>query len=145
MRVFNRQRTAAAVLGLLLPLLTLARCTSVSGPDGVGRPFEVWLIDQSDSKGKSYGGTLHIYDSGDLDADDLSMVTPREVVDLGGAVSSLCNASTGANPVRPHMLLFNREHTHAILSFVASGHVALIDAASRQPLACVRTSQSATG
>ncbi|MGH8434677.1 MAG: hypothetical protein ACRERX_09345 [Pseudomonas sp.] len=125
-------------------LLPSAGCINFTGPDFGGRGFEVWLIDQSDSRGKTFGGTLYIYDSGDLTADPAT-VAARETIDLGAEVATACNTATGANPVRPHMLLFNREHTHAILSFVASGHVALIDARTRQPVACVRTTQSSTG
>lgn len=108
------------------------------------RPFEVWLIDQSDTPGKTYGGTLYIYDGADLGAADANTAA-RERIDLSGEVATLCNAATGANPVRPHMLLFNRDHTHAVLSFVASGHVVVMDAAARRPLSCSRTTQSATG
>ena len=138
----RRHRGALPVLGALL--LVSAGCINFTGPDFAGRGFEVWLIDQSDSRGKTFGGTLHIYDSADL-TEDPATVAPRETIDLGEAVASTCNTATGANPVRPHMLLFNREQTHAILSFVASGHVALIDARTREPLACVRTTQSSTG
>ena len=35
------------------------------------------------------------------------------------------------------MLLFNRRGSHAILSFVASGHVLFLDARKRTPLACI--------
>ena len=54
-------------------------------------------------------------------------------------------AQTGANPVRPHMLAFNASHTHAILTFVASGHVVVFEAATRTPVACVRTTVGAGG
>lgn len=130
---------------LLTTTLLLAGCTETSGLAGAqGRPFEVWLVDQSDSPGKNYGGTLYIYNSDDLVASGAATVA-RERVDLGGDVASMCHAATGANPVRPHMLLFNKAHTHAVLSFVASGHVAVIDALTRRPLSCMRTTQSATG
>ena len=49
----------------------------------------------------------------------------------------MCLAQTGTAPVRPHMLLFNRRGSHAILSFVASGHVLFLDARARTPLACI--------
>ena len=52
---------------------------------------------------------------------------------------------TGANPVRPHMLLFNATHTHAILSFVVSGHVVIFDAETRTPLNCFETTVGSTG
>ena len=126
-------------------IIGLAACAETSGlAGGQRRPFEVWLIDQSDSPGKNFGGTLYIYDSGDLAASGASTV-PRERIDLAGDVATLCNSSTGANPVRPHMLLFNRDHSHAVLSFVASGHVVVFDASSRRPLSCTRTTQSPTG
>lgn len=130
---------------LLTISLLFAGCTETSGLAGAqGRPFEVWLVDQSDSPGKNFGGTLYIYDSDDLVAAGASAVA-REKIDLGADVAAACAAATGANPVRPHMLLFNKEHTHAVLSFVASGHVAVIDAATRRPLSCMRTTQAATG
>jgi DNA-binding beta-propeller fold protein YncE len=125
--------------------LGAAGCLDTFGLIGAqGRPFEVWLIDQSDSPGRNYGGTLYIYDSEDL-AQKGATATARERIDLGAEVAGMCNGATGANPVRPHMLLFNRNHTHAVLSFVASGHVVVFDAASRRPLSCMRTTQSATG
>ena len=69
----------------------------------------------------------------------------RRRVDLGGAASALCLAQTGANPVRPHMLTMNKASTHAIVSFVASGHVLFMDAQTRQPITCIRTSVGSTG
>ena len=87
---------------------------------------EVWSIDQSDSAGKNYGGTIYIWDSKDLEQVNKEAVA--EKVDLGGAASALCLAQTGANPVRPHMLTMNKASTHAIVSFVASGHVLFMNA-----------------
>ena len=126
--------------------LMLTSCINVSGPGGGGgNDYEVWLIDQSDTPGKNYGGTLYVYDGADLSVDDPSAATPSEVIDLSGDVAAVCNAATGVNPVRPHMLLFNKQESHAILSFVASGHVAVIDAVTRKALSCSRTTQSTTG
>ena len=81
-----------------------------------------------DSAGKNYGGTIYIWDSKDLEKVNKEAVA--EKVDLGGAASALCLTQTGANPVRPHMLTMNKASTHAIISFVASGHVLLMDARS---------------
>jgi DNA-binding beta-propeller fold protein YncE len=131
---------------MCVTLAVLAGCANLSGPhDDAGRPFEVWLIDQSDTKGKNFGGTLYIFDGEDLSETDPSAAQPTDTIDLSGEVAAMCNTATGANPVRPHMLLFNRDQSHAILSFVASGHVAVIDAATRKPLSCTRTTQSPTG
>ena len=57
----------------------------------------------------------------------------------------MCLAKTGANPVRPHMIAINARQTHAIVSFVATGHVLIIDAAARTPVDCIRTSVGAGG
>jgi len=57
----------------------------------------------------------------------------------------MCFAKTGANPVRPHMMAMNADQTHAILSFVASGHVLIMNAATRTPVDCIRTSIGAGG
>ena len=63
---------------------------------------------------------------------------PRaERIDLGGDATQMCLAQTGSAPVRPHMILFNRRGSHALISFVASGHVLILDARSRAPLACI--------
>lgn len=104
---------------------------------------EVWSIDQSESAGKNYGGTIYIWKSKDLERVNKAAVA--EKVDLGGAASALCLAQTGANPVRPHMLTMNKSNTHAIVSFVASGHVLFMNARTRQPITCIRTSVGSTG
>jgi DNA-binding beta-propeller fold protein YncE len=43
------------------------------------------------------------------------------------------------------MILFNTGHTHAVVSFVASGHVVIFDAESRTPLQCFQTTVGSTG
>jgi hypothetical protein len=103
---------------------------------------EVWSIDQSDSASKTFGGTVYIWKSKDLEKINKKAVA--EKIDLGGAAATLCMAQTGANPVRPHMLTMNTASTHAIISFVASGHVLFMDARTRQPLTCIRTSVGST-
>ena len=102
--------------------------------------YEVWLVDQSNSPGKTYGGAIYIYEGSDLHGEALTSAAPTSVIDLGAGAAALCLSTTGANPVRPHMVLFNSTHSHAILSFVASGHVLILDAATRAPLACIPTS-----
>jgi hypothetical protein len=109
-----------------------------------GFDHEVWLLDQSNTTGVTYGGTLYIYDPEQV-RHDPSNARP-ERVDLGGETAALCFAETGAFPVRPHMLMFNtRGNTHAIMSFVASGHVVFFNAETRRPLRCFRTEVGAGG
>jgi DNA-binding beta-propeller fold protein YncE len=107
--------------------------------------YEVWVVDQSDTKGLDHGGTLYIFAGADLSGKAAASAKAAAVIDIGGDASALCRQKTGSNPVRPHMVLFNREHTHALLAFVASGHVVIFDAGTRKPLDCVQTTKSATG
>jgi hypothetical protein len=106
-----------------------------------GRNFEVWLVDQSNSPGQPHGGTIHVFPRSGLVDGPVAATT----VDLAGPTTALCLAATGAAPVRPHMLLFTARQTHAVLSFVASGHVVIFNAASREPVGCLRTSVGAGG
>jgi DNA-binding beta-propeller fold protein YncE len=113
-----------------------------NGSNGRER-YEVWAVDQSNSPGKTFGGTLYIYEGAKLVR--RPETAQPELIDLSAAASDMCFAKTGANPVRPHMLAMNADQTHAILSFVASGHVLILDAASRAPVDCIRTSAGAGG
>ena len=123
-------------------LLTLALTSLFLGQQELeadeGPSFEVWAIDQSGTAGK-----LYIYNGKDMD-DGAATAVP-EVVDLGGAVNDLCVKQTGSTPVRAHMILFNASNTHAIISYVASGHVVFMDAANRTPIKCLLMSVGAKG
>ena len=130
--------TKMTVVPCLAVLLTLSPALAFGSTKS-----EVWSIDQSDSAGKNYGGTIYIWDGKDLEK--INKKAGAEKVDLGGTAAALCMAQTGANPVRPHMLTMNRSSTHAIVSFVASGHVLFMDARTRQPITCIRTSVGSTG
>jgi hypothetical protein len=130
--------------------LTVGLAAVLSGWAAAQRPrnapaYEVWVVDQSDTRGLDHGGTLYIFAGADLRGKAAASAKPAAVVDLGAETSALCREKTSANPVRPHMVLFNREHTHAMLAFVASGHVVIFDAATRKPLECTRTTQASTG
>ena len=107
--------------------------------------YEVWAVDQSNSRGRSHGGTLYIYDGKALERGGRGARSVPEVIDLGGAASARCFELTGVNPVRPHMIAMNPSQTHAIISFVASGHVLIMDALTRAPIDCIRTSPGAGG
>jgi hypothetical protein len=125
---------------LALALLAGLGCNdrSPSGTDGDGRPYEVWVVDQSDTRGLAHGGSVRVYEGAELTG-DAAAVTPVAIIDLAGATSDLCIARTGVAPVRPHVIAFNATGTHAVLSFVGSGHVVLFDAAARAPVGCLRT------
>jgi DNA-binding beta-propeller fold protein YncE len=136
-------RTTIVPFTLALVVL-LAGCGTSGNAGAAGSDrYEVWLIDQSNSAGVDHGGTLYIYSGAELE--NAAGEVAAERIDLSAATSALCQRETGSNPVRPHMLLFNEEHSHAVVSFVASGHVAIFDAATREPLACFRSTASPTG
>ena len=126
-------------------VVTLALITISWMAPAQASKYEVWLVDQSNSAGTTYGGKVYIYEGSDLHGEALTSAAPIATIDLAAAAASLCFANTGANPVRPHMVLFNSTHSHAILSFVASGHVLIMDAATRAPLACFRTAPGVGG
>jgi DNA-binding beta-propeller fold protein YncE len=127
----RRRIATLALLGLVLAVAAAA----ASGHDA-DRGHEVWAVDQSNTTGTTSGGTLYVYDGESLRGRGAGEARP-ERIDLGGAAKELCMAQTGTAPVRPHMLLFNAARTHAVLSFVASGHVLFLDAEKRAPLACI--------
>jgi len=140
-----------ALMGLLLATAcsesaTSAQPTKVTASLGRGG-FEVWILDQSGTQpgnASGYGGTLHIFEGSSLMGTAAASAQPVARIDLAPLKDGVCQA-TGKIPVRPHMIQFNREETHAIVSFVASGHVVIFDAENRTPVACFLTSQSATG
>jgi hypothetical protein len=107
--------------------------------------YEVWAIDQSNSPGRTFGGSIYIWDGHDLEKKNQAAAAVAERIDLSGAATTLCFSKTNANPVRPHMIFFNAAQTHAIVSFVASGHVLILDASTRAPIDCVRTAAGAGG
>jgi hypothetical protein len=104
--------------------------------------YEVWVIDQSNTKDEDgngtldSGGTLYIYQGNDLSSKNAASAVP-EVFDLGGAARDLCLAQTGTAPTRPHMFFFNGGRTHAVIAFVATGHVLFMDTATRDPVQCL--------
>jgi hypothetical protein len=127
-----------------LPLPAVPRVVPQDGDEHGSTRFEVWIADQSDTR-PGFGGQLLIYDGPDLMGNAAEKATPVSRVDLGARTAEMCLTATGSNPVRPHMVLFNQEHTHAIVSFVASGHVVIFDAGTRTPLNCFQTSVGTTG
>jgi hypothetical protein len=117
---------------------------AVGSPAQRHRAFEVWIADQSDTR-PGHGGQILIYEGARLYGKHPERALPSVRLDLGADTAALCRAATGRNPVRPHMVQFNREHTHAVVSFVASGHVVIFDAERRKPLQCFETTVGSTG
>ncbi|HET9941751.1 MAG TPA: hypothetical protein VFR05_00335, partial [Terriglobia bacterium] len=123
----------------------LTVCLTCAGLLSAESRYEIWAIDQSNSPGVTHGGTLYIYDGKDLERGHQGAKAVPEKIDLAGAATALCFQKTGANPVRPHMIAMNASNTHAIISFVASGHVLIVNGVTRAPIDCIRTSVGAGG
>ena len=129
------------VAGRGLARLTLAVAVSgllVAG-GGIGglapaSAYEVWLTDQSDTA-KESGGFLYIYDGAVLAANPAA-AKPAATIDLSGEINAFCEAATKKPVRRPHMLFFNKDQDHAIISFL-SGHALFMDAQTRKPVACL--------
>jgi hypothetical protein len=137
---------------LLLVALVALVCTAAAAvvasagvshsPDRHHRSsYEVWLVDQED-KFNAGAGTLYVFDGRELTRDAARAVP--EKIDLAEAVRTMCERKTGTIPLRPHMIVFNGGdndgaggNTYAALAFVASGHVAFLDAETREPVDCI--------
>ena len=137
---------------LFLLISALAGLTAVGGRTTAARhdgddddndtDYEVWVIDQSNTKDDDgngtldSGGRLYIYQGDDLSRHHPASASPQ-VVDLGGAARNLCLAQTGTAPVRPHMFFFNGGRSHAVIAFVASGHVVFMNTETKAPVQCL--------
>ncbi|MGH8204448.1 MAG: YncE family protein, partial [Steroidobacteraceae bacterium] len=136
----TRTGSRAWIAGIALALAVVYRAVAQGAP-----AYEVWVIDQSDSRGLKHGGTLYVFAGARFAGGRTPTADEATTIDLGGASSALCRERTGADPIRPHMVLFNSSFTHAVVAFVASGHVLVLDAATREPVDCLRTTESPTG
>jgi DNA-binding beta-propeller fold protein YncE len=130
---------------ILIFLIVIVGLVGIHESSSAESSYEVWAIDQSNSSGVTYGGTLYIYDGKELEQGASGGEPVPEKIDLAGAAAQLCYSKTQANPVRPHMIAMNASQTHAIISFVASGHILIMDAKTRAPVDCIRSSPGAGG
>ena len=98
---------------------------------------EVWVTDQSGTAGRLYiYDTYHVHQNAATAVPEVFALDPDNNPNTE-SVGDRCLAQTGSAPTRAHMIAFNASNTHAILSFVATGHVAFIDAATRRPVGCI--------
>ena len=117
------------------------------------RGYEVWLTDQNNTLGYSsqnprgtHGGRIVIWDGKDLDFPGTPIMDRPAILDLGLIFAAGGpNNQTGAEVARPHMLAVSQDQKYMALAFVASGHVAIIEAATRRPKALFRMSAGAGG
>lgn len=139
----------ACVLVLIKPLAAGPMPQTV---DSRAAGYEIWLIDQNNTAGYSHtiprgthGGRLLIYDSADLDNPTGSVDEPT-IIDMAEMFAPVGpNNMTGANVVRPHMIYPSPDHRYMAIAFVASGHVVILDGATKKPKAVFRMSPGAGG
>ena len=108
--------------------------TPVAAQSGRG---EIWATEQSGTSGR-----LLIYDAYQLHQQPESVIPQTLFLDADNdpatqTVGDLCRSVTGSVPTRAHVVEFNRTGSHAIVSFVATGHVAFLDAGTRAAVGCV--------
>lgn len=132
-----RSRTLLSLAGAVL--LSLSSIPA-SAQEMASAGYEVWALDQSGT-----AGTMHIFDGAALTGDPMgAMISPTiEKIALSGDVESLCLSETGTAPVRGHMAMFNPAGTHAIVAFVATGHVVFMDVPTRAPVRCIDVGEQA--
>ena len=150
--VLTRSRALGA-LALVGVLSCVPASAALAAPPQDSSPaYEVWVTDQNNTAGFStaaprgtHGGRLLVYDGEDLDAPDGPVSSPV-VVDFA-ALYALDgpNNATGANVARPHMAVPSPDHRYVAIAFVASGHVAILDGATKGSKALFRMSPGAGG
>src|SRR5688572_8655325 len=76
-------RARNTTLALALLALVLAACPATALPADLEQTFEVWLVDQSNSPEKTYGGKISIYDGADISGRSASSAAAAATIDLG--------------------------------------------------------------
>ena len=99
--------------------------------------YELWVVDQGDTT-PAGGGTLYIYKGVSLGD---AAPAPAYTVNLGEAALGVGDG-VGKHG---HSIAFNPAMTHAVISFVDSGHVQVIRASDRKVVASIKMTGSAAG
>jgi DNA-binding beta-propeller fold protein YncE len=99
--------------------------------------YELWVVDQAETT-PTGGGTLYIYKGADLKS---AAPAPAYTVNLGEAALGVGDG-VGKHG---HSITFNPAMTHAVISYVDSGHVQVIRASNRKVVASIKMTGSAAG
>ncbi len=114
----------ALIVGLPFGSLQFSQASHTNG-------YEVWILDQSDTSPEG-GGTLYIYDGSSFTGKGYR--SAPEAINLADSAAGI---GDGVGK-RPHMIFFNTEKTHTIISNVASGHIYIMDADAREIVSSIR-------
>ncbi len=99
--------------------------------------YELWVVDQAETT-PTGGGTLYIYKGADLSG---AAPAPAYTVNLGEAALGVGDG-IGKHG---HSIAFNPTMTHAVISYVDSGHVQVIRAVDRKVVASIKMTGSTAG
>jgi DNA-binding beta-propeller fold protein YncE len=135
-------------LGRVAPVLTtlailVTSCggraaTPSTAPTTTPAPsYELWVVDQAETT-PTGGGTLYVYKGADLKG---ATPAPAYTVNLGEAALGVGDG-VGKHG---HSIAFNPAMTHAVISYVDSGHVQVIRASDRKVVASIKMTGSAAG
>ena len=140
----------SAASRLLAPVATLsilvAACGgTAAGPSPAGATpvpslapsYELWIADQAETS-PAGGGTLHIYR-----ADDLAKAEPKPAYTINLAEAAL-GVGDGAGK-HPHSITFNPTLSHAVISYVTSGHVQVLRVSDRKVVASFKFAGTPAG
>ena len=126
----------AAACGGQVPAASPAQ-TASAAPTAAA-DFELWVPDQAETA-PTGGGTLNIYRGSDLAKGG----TPAPAYSINLAEAAL-GVGDGMGK-HPHNVSFNATMTHAVISYVGSGHIQVIRASDRKVVASIKMSATAAG
>jgi DNA-binding beta-propeller fold protein YncE len=131
----SRQRSTRILVVLLAMCIgSIAFYQRVAAQSGRS---EIWVTDQSGTAGRLFiYDAHHVHHHAPTARPEILPLDP-DTDPATETIGDRCLSQTGTAPTRGHMLAFNLAETHAILSFVATGHVAFIDAATRRAVSCI--------
>ena len=111
--------------------------STAPSPSPAPPSYELWVVDQAETT-PTGGGTLYIYKGADLKG---TAPAPAYAVNLGEAALGVGDG-IGKHG---HSITFNPAMTHAVISYVDSGHVQVIRAADRKVVASIKMTGGAAG
>jgi len=130
-----------------LKLIAATLMLTASASHAVG--YEVWMSDQTNSQGidavnpnGTDGAFLRIWNGGDLDTNPTA--APHATLDVAVLYPNALT-NTGTKTKQLHGMIPSPNHNYMVLSFVASGHIGLVDARTRQAVALWRSTGTVSG
>jgi len=139
MRILSRISPILATLAILVASCGGRAAAPSTAPTAspTPPPYELWVVDQAETT-PTGGGTLYIYKGADLKA---AAPTPAYTVNLGEAALGVGDG-IGKHG---HSIAFNPAMTHAVISYLDSGHVQVIRASDRKVVASIKMTGGAAG